>query len=166
MEGFDTVSPLSCIAGQIHIPVVDGVSTGTGAASHPPPLLDLSPCQTSLLLSRWSHPRHPLLWLVSTCHYYCRARQREATTPGCILTSSSHAQECKLVTKRKCNFRHSYGRKSSFRRARRFEGSLASRAVIRARARAASIYAGARQNMRVRIPSTLLSFCVRGWQGS
>ena len=70
MGGFKTVSPLSCIAGQIHIPVVDGVSTGTGAASHPPPLLDLSPCQTSLLLSLWSHHRHPLLWLVSTCHYY------------------------------------------------------------------------------------------------
>ena len=52
-------------------------------------------------------------------------------------------------------------RKSSFRRARRFVGSLASRAVSRARARAASIgllthwLAGARQNMRVHIPSII-----------
>ena len=53
-------------------------------------------------------------------------------------------------------------RKSSFRRARRFVGSLASRAVSRARARAASVglfthwLAGVRQNMRVRIPSILI----------
>ena len=47
-------------------------------------------------------------------------------------------------------------RKSSFRRERRFVGSLASRAVSRAGPRAASVghwLAGVRQNMRVRIPS-------------
>ena len=52
--------------------------------------------------------------------------------------------------------------KSSFRRAHRFVGSLASHAVSRARVRAASVglftrwLAGARQNMRVRIPSIYL----------
>ena len=53
-------------------------------------------------------------------------------------------------------------RKSSFCRARRFVGSLASRAVSRARAQAASVglfthwLAGARQNMHVCIPSIVI----------